>query len=77
MQNRRQFIKNLVRGGILASLALLSGIFIRRWYEAESCQRSLACEMCNLADRCTLPEAEKYRIEKPGSEKTLTENGTN
>jgi hypothetical protein len=75
MQNRRQFITNLVRGGILVSLTLLSGIMIRRWDEADECRRGFACGNCTLSERCTLPEAGQYREIKKGSGKTGTKDG--
>jgi hypothetical protein len=75
MQNRRQFFTTLVRGGILASLALFSGAMIRRWDESDACHHSFACGNCTLSDRCALPEAGKYRDNRPGNEKTVTKDG--
>ena len=63
IQNRREFLSILVRGSILASLTLLSGILIRRWNDADECHRNYICGNCNLSDTCRLPEAKKYKQE--------------
>jgi len=75
MQNRRQFLTNLVRGGIFVSMALLGGMLARRWGEADECRRSYACGGCTLSERCPLPEAEEYRQERQVPKKTVTKNG--
>jgi hypothetical protein len=75
MQNRRQFLTNLVRGGIFVSMTLLGGILVRRWGEADECHRSFACRGCTLSERCTLPEAEEYRHDRQVPEKTVLKNG--
>ena len=77
MLNRRQFLNDMVRGGIFASLTLLSGILIRRWGKAGECQRGLTCGNCKLSDQCSLPEAEKYRAYRPGSKNNRNEDGRN
>ena len=77
MLNRRQFLNDMVRGGIFASLTLLSGILIRRWGKADECQRGLTCGNCKLSVQCTLPEAKKYRADRPGSNNTGNEDGRN
>ena len=77
MLNRRQFLINLFRGGILALLAIVSGTMIRRWGEAEDCRRSYACGSCNQAVNCTLPEAGMYRERQHTSNETGTKDGRN
>jgi hypothetical protein len=75
MQNRRQFLGTLIRGSILASLTLLSGILIRRWNEADGCHQNYICGNCKLSNNCRLIEAKNYRENKPGSKENMTENG--
>ena len=75
MQNRRQFLSNLARGGIFGLMALFSGIMIKRWADADGCRRNFACGGCGLSDHCVLPEAGKFRKERTGAEKTKTEDG--
>jgi len=75
MQNRRKFIVTLVRGSIFTSLTALSGVFIHRWSDAESCQQNLACGSCNVSVRCKLPEADKYRLEIARGQNNKAKNG--
>jgi hypothetical protein len=75
MQNRRNFIQTLARGGIFASLTFLSGIFIHRWSEAGGCEQNFICGNCSLSDRCKLPEADQHRLEKARSPKKKTTDG--
>ena len=75
MQSRRQFLSTLIRGSILASLALLSGILVRRWKNADGCHQNYTCGNCSLSDNCRLPEANNYRDNKPGSKEHITEDG--
>ncbi|MEI7724524.1 MAG: hypothetical protein WCK09_05425 [Bacteroidota bacterium] len=75
MQNRRNFIQTLARGTIFASLTFLSGIFIHRWSEAGDCEQNFTCGNCKLSNRCKLPEADQYRLEKARSPKSKTANG--
>lgn len=77
MLNRRQFLSTLIRGSILASLTLLSGILIRRWNEADGCLQNYTCGNCNLSNNCRLPEAKNYRDNKPGSKENIIEGGRN
>ena len=69
MQDRRQFLNNLARGGILALLALVSGIMIRRWETSEECRRGYSCGNCGVSDNCPLPQATQYRSDRPGLKK--------
>lgn len=75
MQNRRQFIGLLVRGGIFSSLTVLSGSLIHRWTKADRCRREFACGNCNLSNRCQLPEADDHRLEKARMQHTNPEHG--
>lgn len=75
MQNRRKFIQAVIRGSILGTFTLLSGILVRRWINAEDCQHNLACGNCNLSNKCKLPDADKYRLQKARLIKTNAENG--
>jgi hypothetical protein len=77
MQNRRQFMTMLVRGGILASLALLGGVLVRRWEEAGECSGSYACGNCTLSERCALPEADKFRHAGRQQKETTAKDGRN
>jgi hypothetical protein len=63
-QNRRHFFTALIRGGILASLTILSGALIRRWSESADCPHNFTCGNCDLSNRCELPEADSHRLEK-------------
>jgi len=75
--SRREFLTSVARGGILGLMVLFSGAMLRRWENADDCRRSYACGNCGLSDRCNLPEAEKFRIEKNAPEKEKRENGRN
>ncbi len=77
MKNRRAFLKTVIRGGIFASLAIAGGIFVRRWHQSDDCNRNFACGNCHLSDKCALPEADKYRLEKARGNPMNAENGRN
>jgi hypothetical protein len=64
MQTRRQFVQNLIRGGIFSSLAFFSGIMTHRWIESTDCQNKQACGNCGSSNSCQLPEADQYRFNK-------------
>ena len=64
MTSRRNFIITLIRGGIFASLAVMSGVFINRWNKSDDCSNNLECDNCSLSNRCKLPEADRYRFEQ-------------
>ena len=66
--NRKTFIHQLVRGGILAALAVLSGTLLsRRQVRLErDCAGELPCRSCRKLSSCSLPEAEKERAYEKG-----------
>ncbi|GEM_PF-2729931 len=76
-QSRRAFFSTLARGGMLALLAFGSGVLISRWEKSDPCDRAYQCGACSLSECCGLPEAGKFRQEKPGSAKTLKSDGRN
>jgi len=61
--DRRIFITRIVRGGVLASMAMLAGVLLYRkqvslWQE---CGLDFQCRGCSKLKRCRLPEAETER----------------
>jgi hypothetical protein len=76
MRNRRQFFEVLIRGGILSSLALFTGIMGVRMHENPGCRNDRACGACDLSDECRLPEADKHRLEKAKHPKSYTPDGS-
>jgi hypothetical protein len=61
--NRREYIHQVARGGLLGALAVFSGILIYRKqviYEGKCTQR-FQCRSCTKLNRCQLPEAELNR----------------
>jgi electron transport complex protein RnfB len=56
MPTRREFINQLVRGGILSGLAILGGGLIFRSKIKETCGFDFACGSCPGSTSCTLPE---------------------
>jgi hypothetical protein len=75
MQDRRKFITTLMRGGIFASLTLLTGALVHRWGESDGCRQEFACGQCNVSDGCRLPEADRYRLDKARRPKMNKGNG--
>lgn len=65
----------LVRGGILTTLTIVSGVLTVRWLESDDCQKQNACGSCSLSDGCKLPEVDKYRLEKARMNKPVTKDG--
>jgi len=61
--NRKAFINTVARGGILALMALIAGIFYsRRQLSLErECGLNLQCRNCSKLSSCQLPGAEKER----------------
>ncbi len=68
-------MRAMIRGGILGAFTLLSGILVHRWSNAEDCRQNLACGNCNLSNKCKLPDADKYRLQKARLIKTNAEDG--
>ena len=66
--NRKAFISALVRGGILASMALLAGIlFSRKQISLEKeCGLNLQCRNCSKLKACDLPDAKNERGNEKG-----------
>ena len=63
VMDRRHFIHRVVRGGVLAALAVLTGIlFARQQVTLQGeCSDNFQCKNCSKLSRCTLPEADKIR----------------
>jgi electron transport complex protein RnfB len=57
IQNRREFLNTLVRGGILAGLALLGGGVIFRSRNGGGCPPGVPCGDCPKIGGCDLPRA--------------------
>ncbi|MGM0474470.1 MAG: hypothetical protein ACQERV_10020 [Bacteroidota bacterium] len=57
--DRRDFIQRLMRGGLLAGLLVIPGIFLsrRQVSSGSGCTGDFRCSSCGMLDRCTLPEA--------------------
>ena len=66
--DRKTFITRLVRGGLLAVLALISGILLTRKQVTleKECGLGVQCRKCNKLNDCALPEAEAERKESEG-----------
>jgi Na+-translocating ferredoxin:NAD+ oxidoreductase subunit B len=73
--NRRQFLKSVVRGGILVALTGFSGIMLKKWLGSPECRKGYACGRCTLAEQCALPEAEEFRQNHPEIRKQGTMTG--
>lgn len=72
MHGRRHFFKVVIRGGIFASLSLLSGALIKRWSESADCRQNFSCGNCSISSGCRLPQADEYRLAKArGSDANL------
>jgi hypothetical protein len=61
--DRKTFLYRLMRGGMLASLALVAGILLARKQVSpvQECGLELRCRECSKLKKCRLPEAEKER----------------
>ncbi len=57
IQNRREFLNSLVRGGILAGLGFLGGGLIFRSRKGAVCPPGIPCGDCPKIGSCTLPRA--------------------
>jgi|GEM_PF-1993300 len=75
IQNRRKFLSTLIRSGIFASLTITSAMLIRRRSQETTCQQPFVCSNCDISNRCQLPEADQYRLEKARLGKTNSEHG--
>ncbi|MCK5135928.1 MAG: hypothetical protein KAR19_09105 [Bacteroidales bacterium] len=66
--DRRDFINRIFRGGLLASLAVISGILFSRRQVAlqDDCFDDFQCRNCRKLNNCTLPEADKARVDEKG-----------
>jgi hypothetical protein len=66
--NRKAFIHTLVRGGILATMALLAGVLISRKQISleKECGLNLQCRSCTRLKACELPEAKIERGDEKG-----------
>jgi hypothetical protein len=61
--DRRIFLHRFARGGMLASLVLLTGVLISRRQVSVStaCSGDYPCRRCRDLQNCALPEAMKER----------------
>jgi hypothetical protein len=75
MKERRQFLSVLIRGGIVTSLAVLGGVFTKRWRDSDQCGDNFACGNCRLSDECRLPEADRFRLDEARGVKTVRQDG--
>ena len=60
---RRDFIHSMVRGGLVAALAALTGFLVTRrevTLQAD-CAENFQCRSCSKLSRCELPEAKTLR----------------
>ncbi len=66
--DRRDFINRTARGGLLAALAVISGILFSRQQVAlqANCSGDFQCRSCRKLNKCVLPEAEKERENEKG-----------
>jgi hypothetical protein len=62
--DRRNFIKNIIRGSILIGIGIIFG---KLWFKnkpSNPCQYVYLCKGCNKISYCQLDEAIKFRREK-------------
>jgi hypothetical protein len=66
--DRKTFINRLVRGGILATMGLITAIlFSRKQITLEKeCGLDVQCRKCNKLNYCGLPDAEAERNDLKG-----------
>ena len=62
--DRREFIKNIARGSILAGLGTITGVLVLREKSPEKCEYSFICNSCRNLSSCKLPEGLKFKEEK-------------
>jgi len=55
--NRRRWMINVARNGLLGAIAGLSGLLLWRRHAAPCPTPALACRQCALLGRCELPRA--------------------
>ncbi|MBT7826072.1 MAG: hypothetical protein HN600_05715 [Bacteroidetes bacterium] len=69
--NRRKFINNITRGGLLAGLATMSSVFLIRNKKNQNtqCSYEFVCRNCKKIDNCILPEAALYKYEQTAKQK--------
>jgi hypothetical protein len=67
MQDRRKFLRTIIRGGIFTSLTLLGGVLIHRRNKTDVCRQNFACGGCSLSGHCQLNEADRYRLDQARS----------
>ena len=61
MPTRRVFLQNLIRGGILAGLGLLTGSLVFRSRKGGTCRLNISCNACSKNGSCTLVPAFETR----------------
>jgi hypothetical protein len=59
--DRREFIKNVTRGSIIAGLGLVTGVLLLREKKSEPCDYSFICNSCRKLSDCKLPEAKVFK----------------
>ena len=59
--DRREFLKNVARGAILAGLGLVAGNLLLKDKESDSCDYNFICNNCSKLSGCKLPEALKFK----------------
>lgn len=59
--SRREFLEQIVRGGILAGLGLLGGVLMFRSKREGVCSFSESCGSCPRSGECELPQAFESR----------------
>ncbi len=61
-------MNQVARGGILASMVLISGVLLSRWQlsRPQGCGPGHPCRNCKKWKDCRLPEAEKARRNEKG-----------
>ncbi len=66
MLNRRDFIRNILRGSFVVGLATMSGVLLLREKSDKPCDFDFICQSCKQAKTCALPEGQKFRqTQKP------------
>ena len=59
--DRREFLKNVTRGSILAGLGLVTGTLLLKEKSKSSCNDNFICNSCRKLSDCKLPEAISFK----------------
>ncbi len=64
MVDRRNFIKSIIRNGLLLGLVATGSFLVLKEDNDEACNFDFICQNCKKSKSCVLPEAKGYRENK-------------